>query len=382
MPKLFNRRVVLILGDQQYNVDRTTPTVESQMAALEAQVELGQLDPDLAQSSLSGPQSLQVENSTSADLAELVKVPVPPPKQPGTSYADLRISFRVTKTVKSDPNKASISVYNLPKDEALRLIGLGRDLRVVLLAGHDVPTTVFEGNPSKNGVKLIKDGPDWVLKIDAATGYRQFQRAVIKETIDRPVTLNEVVAKCVEAMGVPVGYAEVPNGDQVLNQGITLSGNPSEILNRIAASVGADWSLQDNGFQMLGKNATKQVLAPVYSQENGTLLSRPQPKEKGVEFDVLLDPKVDPATRVVLEDEDGVFSGTYKAVSVTHSGDTYDNNWTTKVEAKVFKEAYRPSKLQVTVRGAIKDWLGLESPLSAEKYDEALRGVGSDLNSN
>jgi len=247
----------------------------------------------------------------------------------------LRVSFAVTKTLKGEPNKATISVYGLDPDTYQRLQARGRDLVVSLYAGHEIPGLVFRGNPVKDGVEYRLDSPERVLLIEAKDGYRAYSRARVKGSFSGEILVKDVVEKAAAQLGLPVSLIDVP-GDMRLTQGLHMRGPAHRILDRLAQSTGSDWSIQNGTFQFLPKSKVRRNSGPLYSPDAplSNLIKRPVKKESGVELTVMLEPSLIPGDRFEIRDgEIPMFDGVYKVKAVKHTGDNWDQVFYTEIEA-------------------------------------------------
>jgi hypothetical protein len=242
------------------------------------------------------------------------------------SYEGLRVDFDVTKTIGGKPNKARIEVYNLDELPDLQ----NRDLRVRLVAGYDTPALIFQGNPVKGGLTRERSGGDLILKIEAQDGIREYQNARVNVSFSTATSFQQVVDEVSKQMGLPQGTIRLDN-DVSLTQGFAYNGAARDVLDRIATSVDADWSIQDGQLQLLPYTATTPNRGPLYSTELRNLIDA-KPTDDGVEVVTFLDSAMKPGDRFKVESDD--IDGVFKANRVNHAGSKWQNDFYTTIEAK------------------------------------------------
>lgn len=248
------------------------------------------------------------------------------------SFEDLRVSFNVTKSVGGKPNKATISIYNVARDEISADRIRNRKLRVRLLAGYDVPSLLFEGNPINHGVSFHRQGADTIMKIQAQDGLRRYQNARVNVSFATETTAKQVVDEAVRQLGLPRGTIDIDEDVRWTN-GVTLNGPVTDVLDRVARSLESDWSIQNGKLQILPRNGTRTRKGPKFSRDLGNLLEA-TPTKNGTKVVSLLTPNLSPGDRFELEDD--YLGGIYKAVKVSHKGDTgYSSEFYTTAECRI-----------------------------------------------
>lgn len=233
----------------------------------------------------------------------------------------LRAAFDITRTLRKNPNKAKVEIYNLSQDTAVASLIRKRDLRVRILAGYGTPKLKFQGNPTKNGIVLDKKAPDRILRIQAQDGLRRYQTAKVRISLTEEVTFNEIVEQAIEGMGLPRGVIEIP-GDSRFTQGFTYSGSAQELLGRLAESLGCDFSIQNGRLEFLPRTRTRTQQGPEFSTELGNLIDAPRPKDRGIQIRTLLAEDLNPGDRFLVAGQ------AYKCVTIRDLGDSgYANDF-------------------------------------------------------
>lgn len=236
-------------------------------------------------------------------------------------WEDLRISARVQKGRTSSPNSAEIDVYNLSRDSVAAAQQDGAIAR--LFAGYSVPRLIFAGAINPGGASRAKLGPDRVLSIEAQDGGARFRRARINKSFDRGTSLVSIFDELADATGAPLGAIEIP-GDATISEGVTLVGDVSNELDRLARSLDLDWSYQDQALQILpkGQGAPDEAILVSSAPDRRNLVGEPAPGSEGLEVRALLDGRFIPGRRVKIESSR--FDGLYRIIGVEH---VLDSGW-------------------------------------------------------
>ena len=120
----------------------------------------------------------------------------------------------------------------------------------------------------------------------------------------------------------------------------TCCGLASDCLDIFARTYGFSWSIIDNVF-LAWTDKTGIVsggTVPAVNAQSGlrsaqAIIDNPFGKQLGVIFETLLDPRINPGVRLNLESVvNPELNGNYFAQTVTHSGDTHSDEWSTCVE--------------------------------------------------
>jgi hypothetical protein len=250
------------------------------------------------------------------------------------AFEDLRIDFDVKKTLKSGPNKAKIEVYNISRDRADMVKARGRDTLIRLEAGYgSTSRLIFQGAPTKGGVRINDGGVDRVLKIEAQDGLDEYKKSRIKESIQAGTPIEDAVQRLADNMELPVGKIEVPDTGSELTQGKTFRGRTADALQSLATTVGADFSIQDGRIQFIPKDATNGNTAPLISAENNNLLKSPSQKDNGIKLKALLNSTLNPGDRFRLESADDGPTGIYKARKIQYVGSLFETKFYLNIEA-------------------------------------------------
>ena len=123
---------------------------------------------------------------------------------------------------------------------------------------------------------------------------------------------------------------------QVINGGL-LEGPSHRNMTELLAARGYGWSIQDGKLQILKGSDVRPETALVLSAETG-LVGSPgfgSPPSKGkpptLRARALIFPEIVPGRKIDLRAT--ASTGLFKAVRVTHTGDTHGQDWYTEIEA-------------------------------------------------
>ncbi len=274
------------------------------------------------------------------DRRVVVQVAPPPPDfatvQNAVEVRDLRVQFRVEKTLKRDPNTAEIQISNAaPNTRALFQV---RGARVVLQAGYTgTLDVVFVGDVIM--AVTTRDGPDWVTRLQCGDGTRLLAHARMTTSYAGGTPLRRVITDAARKLltrEVDIGGA-VADVSKQLTQGFVAHGRAADVLDRALEGQGKEWSIQDGRLQVLpaGGTATGGVvlLSPSTGLVGDIEPGSAEDTKKGrrvLRVKSLLQPQIRPGGRMRIESR-GV-NGTFRIGKVRHEGDTSGGAWYTEAE--------------------------------------------------
>lgn len=235
----------------------------------------------------------------------------------GRRYAGLRISFRVAMTRKREPNHAVIEVYGLAQESIGQAQRKGAVFR--LFAGYDVPRQIFQGTAVKDGVAMLRRGPERTLHVEALDGGSRYQAARVDVSYTTAVSLQRVVDEVASQMDLPTGSIRIAT-DIEFPRGVALRGPARDVLDRIAVMSGADWWIADGALFVVPTAGDLATSVVEVSAEAGNLIGSPTPKDRTIEVVALLEPGLRPGHRFSLRSRD--YTGTYRIREVTFHGDS------------------------------------------------------------
>jgi hypothetical protein len=246
---------------------------------------------------------------------------------------DLRVEFRVDKSLSSEPNTCSITVYNLA--ERTRSLLQDKPTLIRLDAG-------YEGSMSRLFVgdlvfsESMRTTADWESRLQVADGSRAY-KARVNRGYARGVQARDALREIAQAMGTSPPR-NIEGASELLSSysaGLVLDGPAHSALTKLLGAHGLEWSIQDGHLQILRPNDVRPDQAVLVSQETG-MIGTPEhsaPKENGgkptLSVQTLLDPRIHPGGRIALREPGRL----YKVERVSHTGDSHAEAWETHVEA-------------------------------------------------
>lgn len=247
---------------------------------------------------------------------------------------NLRIQFRVAKTIEKEPNTAEITVTNMSERTRSELQSKGS--RVILEAGY--PTSIaqlFSGD--SRTITHRHDGVEWSTVIHCGDGERAYRYARVNESFRAGTPVRVVAYRLAELLGLDRGEieAQLSGVSAQYVSGYSARGQAALELDRVLRTAGYEWSIQDGRLQVLRANAAADETVEI-SPETG-LIGTPEvgapEKETGrpiVRFRALLTPRIRPGVRVSMKSSSHV--GVLRVLRADHSGDTAGGDWYTDGE--------------------------------------------------
>lgn len=249
---------------------------------------------------------------------------------------DMRVRFKVTKTLADEPNTADVEIFNLPERD--RAAFETKPLHVRLDAGYeDELGRLFVGDLEFG--TSTREGASWVTKLTIGDGSAAYKGAKVNRSFKGGTPKREILAEIAGSMGLkmPTSIADAKEIASQVVSGTVARGASSKAMTKALAGTGMGWSIQDGELQILRKGEVRADLAHVIRQSSG-LIGSPAfgpPKKPGeppiLTFKCKIYPTLTPAARVSLESER--IRGLFKLIRVVHVGDTRGAEWYSECEA-------------------------------------------------
>lgn len=253
-----------------------------------------------------------------------------------------RIDFDVSRSIKAEPDKCNVVVYNPPLEAVERVLLSKKRARVVLRAGYDTPPPIVAiGNSVKDGVEFEYRPPERQLKIQFADGLRRFQLDRVAVSFKGRATMADVLRAVVDQVGLDVSTLDLDAARDVeAPNGFTAFGPLRKVMDDLARACNADWTIQDDKLVFLGSKAAifEPGTGPAFTFDDGTLYDAPSPRKGGNwTFKTRFDPRLRPGARFFVDPGRSLGRGFYKAVSVKLTGSSYSGDFSCAIEAKPFE---------------------------------------------
>lgn len=269
----------------------------------------------------------------------------------GISVTDLRIEFKITKTLTPAPNEAVIKIYNLSQANQNLIQKTFKE--VLINAGYkDSMRLIFRGNIKR--VFHYRKGNDYITEIEAGDGDHDYRHAFMNLTLSAGTTDAQLLTAAVQSFSSTIMGTIGIDTTKQRSRGRAIFGSTRHILNTVARASNANWSIQDGALTIIGASAVSPTEAIVLNSETG-LLSAPTLSDKGIEVKALLNPQFTVNGTLKLDnnnirlkvhaakepkqnatakpkapirlDPDGL----YKIIRFDHDGDTRGPKWITDI---------------------------------------------------
>ncbi len=282
--------------------------------------------------------------------------------------SNLDFEFEVLMTLKPEPNKCTLTLYNLNKDHRAQLLKRNRPsasssktvgVSVQIEAGYVGNTSViFSGDLGEVGGQ--RQVIDRKITLSGQDGGRAYREAQIDVTFAKGTLLSTVLRQCAEALGLGLGNvanfeadAQIEGIGATLPAQMSLSGSVAKQLTRLLSSMGLTWSVQRGNLQVLSRGKPLDLGAVRISPTTGLLgspeaaidstvsLGNPQqfafgakaktikpkkPKDSGIlKLMTLLIPGVVPGRKIVLESD--AYNGGYMISECRYRGQSWAPVW-------------------------------------------------------
>ncbi|MGL4470292.1 MAG: hypothetical protein ACRCYD_09505 [Plesiomonas sp.] len=178
----------------------------------------------------------------------------------------LSLSFDCLLTDSKHPNKGVIRIRNLKESNRMKIVSLGKKVR--LYAGYGIEKLISVGDLSFADSR--KDGPDWVVEMRYGDGQTAYDNATTSVSVSDGTEVQTVVDMLARDMGI-VLRASKDALSGVINGGLTLDGLTKDELETFTKDHGLTWSIQDDELRVVkrGKPIDNEVI--VLSAATGLL---------------------------------------------------------------------------------------------------------------
>lgn len=267
---------------------------------------------------------------------------------------DLRVSFNIEKSLVGYPNLANIKVYNLSESSRNKIEKTGAPIKAFVGYEDTSVPLVFSGELVN--VVHTKQGVDWVSEIFAGDGIKVLNTATINKTLPAGTTTEQIYNELLTKMdgvskGITEGLKNCLSGKQSLLRALQLSGNVKDWLDLISKNCGFDYSINEGIIETTPTNIPLSDEAPVIINQAGGMLNSPERTEIGINVTNLLLPALKLGRTIKVESVAEAINignlyfrkippirnqGIYRIDKLIHSGDNYDNQWETQIQARIF----------------------------------------------
>lgn len=290
--------------------------------------------------------------------------------------SNLNMSFSVRQSITSEINTARVSLYGLSDTTRAVLDSQGVD--IAIMAGYrDAYKQIYLGDVMRATHTVAP--PDTTSDVEAGDGARALRDAVVSVSYKAGTLGSSIIRDIIALAKIEIGsWVYQPNYN--LLRPFADEGKFSDIMDRLAAVLNFDWSIQFGQLYIIQRDRFLQTpTVPVISPDSGLVgspvvffkevpvlaLIDPEEKQKAaaeaeakklrlqttgsrvvtlpdstdkgirrqrrVSFQSFLNGDLRPGYAVVVDSR--YVKGQFKIESVTHTGQTSSGQWTTDVEA-------------------------------------------------
>lgn len=252
-------------------------------------------------------------------------------------YEGLRVSFKIRKSLKPDPNTAEIDVYNLAESSRAELQS-EKLVPILLEAGYqDTIQQIFVGNLRTSA--SVRDGAEWVTMLRSGDGEAAARIARINKSFNAGALVTQLVDECAKAMGVEVGNAAELAGKGKFNEAVKsltsgriLTGPVHKVMKRLTRAAGLEYSIQDGQLQLLERGKALAQTAVLLTPNSGLLGSLERGEKGRVRGRSLLRGDIFPGRKLQIESR--LVTGTYRCDVAEYVGDNFGEEFITAFESR------------------------------------------------
>ena len=267
----------------------------------------------------------------------IVRVSFGLPGVVGVATNGVFVDFSVEKTLESNPNTATIKLYNI--NESSRALLKEKGALIRLEAGYqNVAEEIFIGDVGF--VRSIRVGPDMITEVQSGDGRKNLRDAKVNATLGPGATTKQVVELLTRELQVGVGTIK-GLVDEAFQNGVTLSGPVKSVMDRIMKNSDLEWSIQDGNLQALPVNEPSEDTTIVLSKDTGLVgtpakrepdTKKPTSSGDGIEFTALMRAAIKPGVMVGIRSEE--INGFFKIRKANYAGTNRAGPFWVKCEAK------------------------------------------------
>lgn len=278
-----------------------------------------------------------------------------------TRITELDLSFKIEKSLKDEPNKCELKIWNLtedlraqieelnPKtDEVSSLAKKKNKVAVRKQATKGIPCQIEAGYGDNDkdlsllwlgdirSAKSERTGPDWITTLESGDGEKAWQNARVNVSFGPMTPVDTALQAIVKSLGL--GEGNIKKAGDVLRlsgktftQGTVISGPTARELTAFCKSADLEWSIQDGAVQILDRGKALDATAIKVSAETGMLDSPSVDVDGILTVKMLMIPDVRPGRLLVIDSKR--IKGNYKIEKITWTGDTYGTPWEIEMEA-------------------------------------------------
>ncbi len=260
-----------------------------------------------------------------------------------TNDRQFRVVFNVLIDYGAFNSYADIAIYNLSRDTEAKVFE--RDQPIQFKAGYqDNLDFIFNGQI--RNILREKFGPDRITRIICRSADKAVSSASINQSFEENVEAPAIIKACADAMELPLTIKnEDFTGQSPYASGYTLATDPKTALNKLAKAHEFQWLVDNERLVVVGNDSFRDGAVNEISALTG-MVGSPEITEVGCDVTKRLDPSVRMGGRFKINSEFAIANfgnvfyqeipttigqGTYNIQRINHTGDSWGDDWNTKL---------------------------------------------------
>lgn len=251
---------------------------------------------------------------------------------------NLRVVFKVKRSLKQEPNTIEAQVYNLAPDTLAALAAAKPRPALLLEAGYkDSVQQLFVGKVRE--ARSVRQGVDVITTVQGGDGERELSRARVNLSFRPGTPVGTVLDQLGQALGVNVQKAkgllqsaQLRGGLAQFTTGTVVSGKAADEFWKLLTGAGLEASVQDGELQVMPRGQPSLLPVVKLAADSG-LVGTPELGERGrLKARSLLQGQLLPGRQVYVYSPIAKVDGYYRITEVVHSGDTDGAAWYSDIE--------------------------------------------------
>jgi len=253
------------------------------------------------------------------------------------TYENLRVTFKIEKTLGKTPDKATIEIYNLNQDSDLFYYWDEDEGRAILRCGYDEvePDIIFSGKVVSYSRRY--EDTDIITVLECGDGHDVLTKTNISKLYKAGFEIDKMIddiIKDVKRAGVKIAgdikkkLQDIKLEGKKVDSGFSVSGLLSDTLETLLKPYNKTFTIQDDVFKIINTGKEEGTKYTLLTPETG-LIGSPVKTKDGLEFTALIQPgKFNPGQFVKIQSRD--FNNVFKIIKSNSIGDSHGDNWYTK----------------------------------------------------
>lgn len=267
-----------------------------------------------------------------------------PGAQSDVTIDSLNVQFTIKRSLSNKtPNRADIVVMNLSEDTR-RSLHAERNVYIHLEAGYDGlgMSLIFRGDLAE--AWSAQEGTEWTTTLSSEDGGKKKRSARVNVAYAAGTSAQRIISDLAGRLDLGVGNALIKaaaaklgrSNSATVNKGLSASGDVIGQLDRVLASCGLDWSVQDGELQVLDSPYAALPDTPLLLTPTTGLIGSPElGKQQLVKARALIIPGLHPGRRVEVRSR--YVTGIYRIDTITYRGEAHGAPWDADLELSLVK---------------------------------------------